>query len=230
MFYFRNADFDIPNSLLINGVRKKLHFNDLNADEFISICINDCYHLNDLKKQLKKVNSIVDIGANQGMFLIAARQNFPDARITGYEPNIQLQDVLNYNASQLGCEVFYEAVMKNDCKVSLNLQESDLATTVSESESGSVSGTSFKKVIKRAGIIDILKLDCEGAEWELLEDIDSWKNVKAVTLEYHLWNVPGINHSDMSSKLKNIGFEIIAHAVLSEDQGLLAATNENFLG
>ena len=139
MLYFRNTDFKIPNSLLINGSRKELELKGMNENEFISICINDCYHLNALKRHLKTVDSIVDIGAKQGMFLIAARQHFPKARITGYEPNTQLQDVLNYNANQLDCNVFYEAVMKNDCKVSLNFQESDLATTVSESDTGSVS-------------------------------------------------------------------------------------------
>ena len=41
-------------------------------------------------------------------------------------------------------------------------------------------------IARMGGKTDILKLDCEGTEWEILKDIASLKKVKAITLEYHL--------------------------------------------
>lgn len=227
MFYIRNSDFKIPRSLKINGSRKELKLQDININEFVGICINDCYHLGYLKRKLKRVNSIVDVGANQGMFLIAARQYFPNAKISAYEPNELLKDILDYNANQLDSKVFYEAVMKNDCTVNLNFTDSDLATTAFQSENGNVIGSSLKKVIGRNGPIDILKLDCEGAEWELLEDVDSWKQVKSLAMEYHLWGKEGITMENLFQLLHNINFQLIEHTIYNSQQGFVLAINKN---
>jgi hypothetical protein len=81
MFYWRNKDYKIPEILLVNGKKIKLEMRVMNIHEFTEICINDCYHLRYLKKKLHWAKSIVDVGANQGMFVIAARQFFPVARI-----------------------------------------------------------------------------------------------------------------------------------------------------
>src|SRR5476649_1482869 len=54
--------------------------------EFKNIFYNDCYGL---RKIDGKVDSILDIGGNIGLFSLAARSHFPDARIHSYEPNPQ---------------------------------------------------------------------------------------------------------------------------------------------
>ena len=225
MFYWNNTDYKIPGILTINGKKKKLRVEGMNMNEFTGICINDCYHLKFLKKKLDKVKTIVDVGANSGMFVIAARQVFPEAKIDCYEPNPHLVDTLSFNAKQLGAVPYFEAVMKNDCMVTLKFTESDLATTVSESGNGSVPGASLKKVIERSGIIDILKLDCEGAEWELMEDIDSWKSIKSLALEYHLWGKSGVKREDLFELLKGINFRLISHKIYNSEQGFVLAIN-----
>ena len=141
--------------------------------------------------------------------MIAARQFFPDATIDCYEPNPHLADTLIFNAKQLKVTTYLEAVMKRDCKVSLNFTESDLATTVSESGEGNVTGSSLATVINRIGHIDILKLDCEGTEWELLEDVESWKHVKSLTMEYHLWGKEGSKIENLFKLLDRINFKLI---------------------
>ena len=35
------------------------------------------------------------------------------------------------------------------------------------------------------GKIDLLKMDCEGSEWDILENLESLKSVDNITLEYH---------------------------------------------
>ncbi|RZK11526.1 MAG: hypothetical protein EOO43_19300, partial [Flavobacterium sp.] len=142
MFYLRNTQFVIPKLLKINGKKKQLKFLDVADGSFVSeftqICLYDCYHLADLKKKLPKIETIIDVGANQGLFLIAARQLFPSARIIGYEPNKNLETTLSHNARQLNATIYFEAVMKEDCMVKLNFTESDLATSATESNDGTV--------------------------------------------------------------------------------------------
>lgn len=226
--YFSSSDCKVPKRLLING--SKADFKFINSTdpafiyEFTEICINDCYRLKELKKRIPKTNTIVDVGANQGLFLIAARQSFPKAFITGYEPNRNLKSVLQNNATALKAAVYYEAVTDKACRVQINFQGSDLYTTVKENASGDTPGTSLAEVIERAGgHIDILKLDCEGGEWSLLDDSNLWNKITSVTMEYHLWAKAGSSVELLTEKLRNYGFEIISLHPLSDEFGILTA-------
>lgn len=229
MFYWRNSDYKIPEILTINGTKKKFKVGNMNIIEFTGICINDCYRLDYLKKKLGMVKTIVDVGANSGMFAIAARQFFPDAKIHCYEPNPHLAETLNFNTKQLDAVAYMEAVTQHDCKVNLNFTESDLATTANETEEGNVTGSSLATVIKRIGAIDILKLDCEGAEWGILEDTEKWKQVKSLSMEYHLWGKPGSKVEDIFHLLDKVNFKLIHHTIYNSQQGLIVAINKNIL-
>jgi len=228
MLYLRNRNFTIPDKLKINGKYCEIKFIDKECRgfiyEFTETCLNDCYQLKVLKKKLGNVNNIIDVGANQGLFSIAARQIFPTANISCYEPNIQLQPVLSANAEKLHCKVHYEAVTKTDCMVELEFGETDMHTQTHYSVEGKITGTSFTKVIERAGVhVDLLKLDCEGAEWELFEDENSWKNIRALTMEYHLWAREGSSFDDIKMILEKLHFKILIHNPLSASFGIVTA-------
>ena len=228
MFFLRHKDFSIPKVLRINGAKRKMNFIEVQNGgfkyEFIETCLNDGYHLKDIKKKLKDIEVIVDIGANQGLFAIAARKHFEKASITCYEPNKQLESYLSGNTSALNAEVHYEAVTKKTCKVQLQFGETDLHTTTVPDDQGGVTGTSLRNVIERAGgKIDILKMDCEGGEWEILEDEESWKNVRSLTMEYHLWAKPEVKVEELVRLLEKLNFKVIFHNPLTETFGIIAA-------
>jgi hypothetical protein len=107
--------------------------------------------------------------------------------------------------------------------VELSLNESDLSTKTIKSNIGTIPAISFKRLIQRVGTIDILKIDCEGAEWELLEDIELWKNIKAVTMEYHLMG--GYDLKILLKLFQKISFRLIHHRVLTSNQGVIVAIN-----
>ena len=232
IFYAKSADFVVPKSLKINGKYKDFKFIDIQSPpfvyEFTQICLNDCYHLKALKRELKKVNNIIDIGANQGLFTIAARQHFPNAKISCYEPNQYLLPILSPNAERLNSKVYYEAVTKEDCKVFLEFGETDMHTQTHLSANGEVTGTSLKKVIERAGgKVDLLKMDCEGAEWDLFEDESIWTDIKGLTMEYHLWAKKGSSFIEVASILKKLNFKILFHDRLSESFGIVSCIKNN---
>ncbi|MEO6670918.1 MAG: FkbM family methyltransferase [Ferruginibacter sp.] len=229
--YRRSTDFIFPGTLLIHGQRIQIKFPNATSREFLyefdQICLQDCYRLTELKNKLKNIQNIVDVGANQGIFAIAARRHFPTASISCYEPNINLKTILDHNASALNVRTYYEAVTKEDCKVELHFGETDLHTVSKQADDGTVSGTSLETVITRAQPkIDILKLDCEGAEWELLEDTESWQKINAVTMEYHLWAKPNSSYEELSARFEELGFYIIYHKALSNTFGLLTAVRK----
>ena len=232
IYYLFARNYSLPEKFNVNGKKTDLHFKDRKSPAFVyefdEICLNDCYHLKDLKQQLKRVDRIIDIGANQGLFLLAARQNFPNADITCYEPNKELDDCIGWNAKKLNAKYFLEAVTKEDCLVQLNFAASDLHTTSQVASTGNVIGTSFKKLIERAGEeIDIIKMDCEGAEWDLFGDPAAWNKVRALTMEYHLWANKGKSANDVVSRLNEFGMVVISEKRLTEDYGLITAVRSN---
>jgi hypothetical protein len=65
-----------------------------------------------------------------------------------------------------------------------------------------------------------VKMDCEGAEWEMLEDHESWRQVDYLTMEYHL--ASGQGHDAIGVTLRSVGFAIIEQQPAS-DFGLVLA-------
>ena len=228
MFYFRNKDFKIPENIKINGRFYPIKFIDSCSKgfiyEFTETCLNDCYQLKVLKKHLGNVKIIVDVGANQGLFSLSARQQFPNSAIHDYEPNRGLENILSPNAEKLHSKVYYEAVTRKDCKVLLEFGETNMHTRTHCSTDGEITGTSLRQVIERAeGKVDLLKLDCEGAEWELFDDEDSWRDIRGLTMEYHLWAKEGSSFNDIKSILEKLNFKILSHNPLSDSFGIVAA-------
>ena len=60
--------------------------------EFHRIVIEDCYRLS----KIGRARTVLDIGANIGLFAIAARHRFPRATIHCYEPNRSLEPYLTH--------------------------------------------------------------------------------------------------------------------------------------
>jgi hypothetical protein len=56
---------------------------------------------------------------------------------------------------------------------------------------------------------DLLKMDCEGAEYEILfaASDDTLRRIRRIVLEYHDWVVP-FGHRDLARMLRERGFEV----------------------
>ena len=61
----------------------------------------------------------------------------------------------------------------------------------------------------------------EGAEWELLADKPSRVNIRAVTMEYHLWANQESSVESVIHKLNKLNFRIISNNRLSGQFGLV---------
>jgi len=84
--------------------------------------------------------------------------------------------------------------------------ESRLAK-VSTVETGGVRKIGIKQVIDRMnGHIDLLKMDCEGSEWEILRDAEALGRVDHIRMEYHIG--PGQTCDELVRLSEAAGFQI----------------------
>ena len=211
--WFRRArDFRLRSISV--GIGNRVQFSFLEAErqvqkhEFRQIYLCDCYRLGEVRASPA---TVVDVGGNVGLFSIVARQRFPDALIHCYEPNPALTEILNHNLFPLSVSVFSEAVSDHAGTVRLKLRKNSLETSVSDDPFGELPMISLDTAVERCGgRVDLLKLDCEGCEWSILENAVGLDAVKEITMEFHLWAKRGSTVEDLTSLLTRRGFQVVS--------------------
>jgi colanic acid/amylovoran biosynthesis glycosyltransferase len=162
--------------------------------------------------------TIVDVGANVGSFALYAAQSCPDARIFCYEPEQQNFSLLKQNIQITGLE---GRVAAFQCAVGSTGGRRGLAVGVSQTNAFDdlrastsrqlVDCLTLRDILAEHHLetVDLLKLNCEGAEYEILKscsksDFDRIANIR---LEYH--NLDGSrNGESLSQLLEDHGYRI----------------------
>jgi FkbM family methyltransferase len=222
--FHRSADFKLPVEIRVDSRNSRLSLPDDvgTRTAFVDVLLDDCYQLRKLPRHFKKV---LDIGAHAGLFSLAARLNFPNAEIHAYEPNPQMQSFLSQQAAAGRFSFFDQAVGLEDGRMSLDSCADSVQTRVHQSAQGEIECISFAKAVARLnGAVDLVKLDCEGAEWEILKDEITWKNVNSLTMEFHLW--AGYTLEQLKTRITQLGFEVQDCQLTGEDFGLLLAVKK----
>jgi FkbM family methyltransferase len=208
--YLRSSAFN-PETVVVSGKKIHLRFPDNEKDilrhELGKIFYDDCYGL---EKLSEPPATILDIGGNVGLFSLVARHRFPHAQIHCYEPNPDLKPNLQCNLGALDVKVFHEAVGPRSGRVEMRKGENSLHSASVTSGAGAISMSPLETAVQRiGGRVDLLKLDCEGMEWEILERDGPWESVQEITMEYHLWSRPESRLSDLISLLENRRFVVV---------------------
>jgi FkbM family methyltransferase len=221
-FNFRRAAaFVLPSEIQLGSSRSRLN---LPQDEgtrtaFVDVLLDDCYQLQRLPKDM---STVLDVGAHAGLFSLAARIRFPDAKIHAYEPNPQMLPFLSQQATVGRFSFFGEAVGLEEGRMSLDAGADTVQTRAHRTEKGEITCVSFASAVARLGTtVDLVKLDCEGAEWEILKDDATWKNVHNLTMEFHLW--AGYTLEELKTRMVQLGFNICHCNLSGKDFGLLQA-------
>jgi FkbM family methyltransferase len=203
----RGQSFAMPAQIRVGSKKVVLHYPPDHgaSSDFLACLLRNDYGL---RRQLGQVKTILDIGANVGFFSIAARWHYPDAAIHAYEPNPRSLPYLKSNVSQLAVAVHPEAVGAADGMVSISDSgDTNLARTEA-TQNGNIPQVSLSTAIERmGGAIDLLKLDCEGAEWEMFRQSSCWHSVRNIRMEYHLFH--GETVEEVDETLDRLGFETI---------------------
>jgi|HubBroStandDraft_5_1064220.scaffolds.fasta_scaffold66070_2 FkbM family methyltransferase len=210
IFYLRRRTLNIR-SVRIGRKRVEINFPKAEEEaqvwELAKLCFIDCYYLSRVRQP---VSTVLDIGANLGFFALAARQAFPNAKIHCYEPNQDLEPLLSVHCSAADAEYFVAAVGASSGRISLHRKGNSLHSVSCASPNGGTEQVAFTEAVARLGTVDLLKLDCEGAEWDIFSNPRPWANVRQVTMEYHLWAKPALSVDDVRRQLTKLGFSEIA--------------------
>jgi FkbM family methyltransferase len=186
----------------------------------MEIFIQDAYVLKETKEPIQ----VLDCGANIGMALLYIKLRAPNAVVKCFEPNPEAQAVLKKN---IGANSWGESVQV--VPYALGLEEGTVDFFVHAGRPTSSSGSilpefvgtkgreanTFKVEIKKLsnyieGTIDFLKIDIEGGEFAVIEDLlQSGKMalVKATQIEFH-YHIPLLRPlGDMLHPLEEAGFK-----------------------
>lgn len=195
---------------------------------FIEVFLDDCYQLGLIKHPIKK---IMDIGANMGFASLYMSIFFQPDLLIAFEPNPSLIDYLHNNLRHIPqLHILNKAVGKEDGKANLVFTErmdhliSGLTKTELNNE-GTTEIVDFSRIIKEYGPFDLVKMDCEGGEWAFLDD-DAWRNVKYLTMEYHLSKDNEDQNSEALYFSLSKNFIILKEYKIDELTGMILAKNK----
>lgn len=140
-----------------------------------------------------KTPLIIDCGSNIGLSILYYKKIYPNAIIHAFEPDEKIFETLSHNINKNNLK----NVLLNNCAVWINNgvlnffnENSDgghLINEVKDEERISkVNCISLSEYISNFNTIDFLKLDIEGAEYEVLVDCSKHLDkVKFIFLEFH---------------------------------------------
>jgi len=186
--------------------------------------------------------TVVDVGANQGFFSLYAASK--GANVYAFEPCTENFEILKWNVATNGLsgqvKMFNAAVTGSGGKVplfvGLDASGEILSGSVSilnanrggkEVQSRSVESVTLDSLLLDLRIerCDFLKVDCEGAEYEILQNTsrDSFRKIARISMECHESRM-----AEAIAILENAGFEVVFQR--PGETGVLKAVNSRFDG
>ncbi|HEY0057038.1 MAG TPA: FkbM family methyltransferase [Pedobacter sp.] len=188
------------------------------------IFIDKCYD-NPVLSGLDPV--IVDIGANTGLFAIRMKQLYPESQIFCFEPNeLNFEQLsINVQASKMSfIKPFQFGVGGRSRKEKLYTHKHNLGGhSIIQSEANSDEYTEIEivaisEVFENLNIdkCDLLKIDCEGAEYEIIKSINRELAMRIEKIIFEpTASVYDVN--ELLEHLTNVGF------VMIDNEGLYIA-------
>ena len=160
---------------------------------------------------------IIDVGAHIGLFALFASQFCKNGKIFCYEPikenykilieNIEMNQIQNIFPNNL-------AVTKETSRVKifLNDDQSGHSMFIQNKNFVEVDSKSLSDIFIDNGIkeCDFLKLDCEGAEYEIIESLSSdlFTKINKTVIEYHMVDTKPELLEQLINKLKQFSFSV----------------------
>lgn len=197
---------------VINFLNKKLKIVDNASFLFIE---KEVFHSNIYQfKTDSAIPFIIDCGANIGLSVIYFKQLYPQANLLAFEPDKKIFEALEFN-----CRSFNLTNVELQCKACWN-SETTLEFLSEGADGGRTAQVQDDKenIVKVDTIrlrdyidrpVDFLKIDIEGAEFTVLNDIaDKLHYVHNLFVEYHSFIDKEQYLPEIITLLKNAGFRL----------------------
>ena len=211
----------ITTPLLIH-LRSRLHFKVRTAMDVWIIketCLDRDYER--VGVPLQAGWTVVDIGAGLGDFTVYASRAVAHGMVYAIEPSPDSLQLLHENVALNGCtnvKAFPYAISSTDQGLSLDVgsgvavkyhtigTEATSTDTTVQVQGKTLRVFFMEQTIKRC---DFLKMDCEGAEFDILLNVDPavLQCIQHLCLEYHNGVTP-FSHIDLMKHLMDHGFQV----------------------
>ena len=182
--------------------------------------------------KIENPSVIVDIGANIGVFSIYAAAEAKNAIIYAFEPvqsnyDLLLQNIKN-NALSDRIKTFKLGIASKAGTRKIRLSSCTMHSMVDDGtnqKTDNIDCITLADIIKknRLSKIDLLKMNCEGAEYEILYStgIDCFEKISDIRLEYHNIDTDQKNANHLESFLASMGYCTTKIWTISKEDGFL---------
>ena len=179
---------------------------------------------------------IIDCGGNIGLSPVWFKLNYPKCRLTVYEADPDLAKMSEANLKRAGFEdvsIRPEAVWVANTTVAFCKAGNDAGKIVSESSTSYPAIDISEHLPTR---VDLLKLDIEGAEFQVLDKLcetQAIQRVEKLICEFHLWRDKTDDLLATLARLKGSGMQISMKAAvvpwigLADDEAPFEAIQRN---
>ena len=191
---------------------------------FKEIFMEDFYEAEKLMAKLPSNPTIVDVGANAVFFNVLLFSKLKTARVLAYEPlpsNIELfKKTIDRNPPMKNIQLI-QAAVTGISKESIELftEDTEYNTVVSSIFSSfnklnqkriSVAAQSLTSIIEKNDLekVDLLKLDCEGSEYDIIynTDVAVLEKVNMMVIEVHQIDEQKNNLDSVNGYLQSLGY------------------------
>lgn len=218
---------DIPLSVIGFIDFKKGHIMKLRNGVFFKVVhfmetltINEIFNNDDYKiKNLKNNSVVIDIGANIGVFSVYIANKIKTPSVFSFEPS---RKTFNQLIDNVRLNRFEKTIVPINCAVggkrgTTKLYDAGISGVKSIYQTRNERKFEPVRIITLEDIFvtnnirkcDLLKIDCEGAEYEILSNCPNsiYKRISNIAMEFHEI-IPGQNHLILVNLLKSKGFTV----------------------
>lgn len=160
------------------------------------------------------ISTIVDIGAHIGVFSLDRSREVDE--IHSYEPTSDTFEVLERNIAENSIDnirTFNEAVSEKLNKVEISEGRRSLGNSVRKAQDSNgfqIKAVGLQQVVDRienTSDKSLLKLDCEGSEFEIIQNADD-SCIEFFDIVFMEWHAHAGDPKELEERLKNLGFKI----------------------
>ena len=218
-----------------NNIKLKIRVNSTDFMALTNVWIIEEYAKEGF--DIKNDDIIIDIGGHIGLFSIYAAEKCKSGKIFTFEPVKDNFKILKENIETNKIKnIFPEkvAISNKSSKVTIFLSDDDAGHGMYSKSSNTITidAINLEEIFLKNNLkkCDFLKIDAEGAEFDILENIseDMLKTISKIVIEYHIFEENSIKRlENIMEKFEKNGFKITKNPY-SDTLGLMFLSNQSY--